>query len=77
MKAITMSYSKSYGKYGDLRYVFRASYKDPLDKEYKQIVRTFDVPKDVIGKTRRHNEFLLQCEQSINCEKEEILSKYE
>ena len=76
MKAITMSYSKSYGKYGDLRYVFRASYKDPLDKEYKQIVRTFTVPKDVIGKTRKHNEFLLQCEQSINCEKEEILSKY-
>ena len=65
MKAITMSYSESYGKYGDLRYVFRASYKDPLDKEYKQIVRTFTVPKDVIGKTRKHNEFLLQCEQSI------------
>lgn len=76
MKAITMSYSKSYGKYGDLRYVFRASYKDPLDKEYKQLVRTFSVPKDIIGTARKHKEFLLQCEQSINNEKEDILNKY-
>lgn len=76
MKSNTMSYEYVKNKNSQNKVVFRASYKDPLTKKYKQIVRTFDVSQDIINKERKLKEYLLQCENLVIQEKENILNKY-
>ena len=76
MKGNTMCYYESKNEYDQVKIIFRASYKDPLTKKYKQIVRSFDVPDEIYTKTRKYKEFRLECENLVIKDKEQILNKY-